>query len=396
MLIRKELKMKDFKYFQPTEIIFGTGKVNQLGEIARRFGKKCLLVTMPAVPALEPMIGRVMKIIKDAGLEVAHFDKIQSNPTTDNITAGAVAARAFGAELVIGLGGGSSMDSAKAIAVEATHEGTSWDYLFFRESQPTEKTLPIISISTTSGTGSQVTQVAVVTNTKERTKSAIYNAIVYPKVSIVDPELMLSVPEHVTASTGFDAFCHAFESMLNPGSSVYIDTLAMKAISLVVRTLPGLLKNLDDIEARAKMSVADTFAGLCIANAGVTLPHGVGMAISGLYPHVMHGESLSIIYPAFSRFTYRHAISQFAALGRIFNERLNQVSDEKAAERACEEIDKFIQSIGMWISLKDVKMPEEEIPVLAEASMVLPDYEANPRVATAQEMLDLIKEAYYR
>jgi len=388
--------MKDFKYYQPTEIIFGTGKVNQLGEVAKRFGKKCLLVTMPAVPALAPMIERVMKIIRDAGLEVIHFDGIQSNPTTGNITAGAAAARALGADLVIGLGGGSSMDSAKAIAVEATHEGTSWDYLYFRESQPTEETLPIISISTTSGTGSQVTQVAVVTNTKERTKSAIYNAMVYPKVSIVDPELMLTVPEHVTASTGFDAFCHSFESMLNPGSSIYIDTLAMKAISLVITTLPGLLKNLQDIEARAKMSVADTFAGLCIANAGVTLPHGVGMAISGLYPQVMHGESLSIIYPAFSRFTYRHAVPQFAALGRLFNESLNKVSDENAAESACEEIDKFIQSIGMWISLKDVNMPESEIPVLAEASMVLPDYKANPRVATAEEMLDLIKSAYFR
>ena len=388
--------MKSFKYFQPTEIIFGIGKVNELGEVASRFGKKCLLVTMPAIPALTPMYERVIKIMKDAGLQVAHFDKIQSNPTTENITAGAELARSFGADLVVGLGGGSSMDSAKAIAVEATHAGTAWDYLFFRETQPTEKTLPVVSISTTSGTGSHVTQVAVVTNSKERTKSAIYNAIVYPKVSIVDPELMLTVPEHVTASTGFDAFCHAFESMLNPGSSVYIDTLAMKAISLVVATLPGLLKNLNDIEARAKMAVADTFAGLCIANAGVTLPHGVGMAISGLYPHVMHGESLSIIYPAFSRFTYQYAIPQFAAAGRSFNEELNAVNDELAAEKSCEEIDKFIQSIGMWISLKDVNMPEDEIPLLAEASMVLPDYKANPRLATAEEMLGLIKASYHR
>jgi alcohol dehydrogenase class IV len=387
--------MRNFNYFQPTEIIYGSGRIKELGDIAKRFGNKCLLVTTPTIPALEPMYERVKKLLTDAGLDMAHFDQVQPNPTTDNITAGAEMAVKHRAELVVGLGGGSSMDSAKAIAVEATHEGTTWDYLFFRDTQPTEKTLPIISISTTSGTGSQVTQVAVVTNTAERTKSAIYNPIVYPKIAIVDPELMLTVPEHVTASTGFDVFCHSFESMLHPNASVYIDVLAEKAITLVAKNLPGLLKNLNDLAAREKIAVADTFAGLCIANAGVTLPHGVGMAISGMYPHVMHGESLSIIYPAFSKFTYDHAVPQFATIGRIFNPELNGVSDQIAAERSCEEIDKFIKSVGMWMSLKDANMPEDEIEDLSKASMVLPDYQGNPRVATPDEMLDLIKESYY-
>jgi alcohol dehydrogenase class IV len=119
------------------------------------------------------------------------------------------------------------------------------------------------------------------------------------------------------------------------------------------------------------------------------------MAISGMYPHVMHGESLSIIYPAFSKFTYDHAVPQFATIGRIFNPELNGVSDQIAAERSCEEIDKFIKSVGMWMSLKDANMPEDEIEDLSKASMVLPDYQGNPRVATPDEMLDLIKESYY-
>ena len=388
--------MKSFHYFQPTEIVYGSGRVNELGELSKRFGEKCLLVTTTMIPALEPMYERIKKILTDAGLKVAHFDQIQPNPTTDIITAGAKMARDFGADQVIGLGGGSSMDSAKAIAVEATHEGTSWNYLFFRDIQPTKKTLPIISISTTSGTGSQVTQVAVVTNTEERTKSAIYNPFIFPKIAIVDPDLMITVPEHVTASTGWDVFCHSFESMLHPNASVYINVLAEKAIRLIVETLPDLLKKLGDVKAREKMAVADTFAGLCIANAGVTLPHGIGMAISGLYPHVAHGESLSIIYPTFTRFTYSHALNQFATVGKIFNPELSGVPDETAAEQSCEEIDKFIKKIGMWMSLKDVKMPEKEIPVLAEASMVLPDYKGNPRVPTPEEMMDLIKESYYR
>lgn len=387
--------MKSFNYFQPTEIVFGTGKVSEVGEITAKYGKKVLLVTTPAIPALEPMYNRVKEILTASGLDVAHFDQIEPNPTTDIITAGAEMAQQHKADVVVGLGGGSSMDSAKAIAVEATHKGSSWDYLFYK-TQPTEKTLPIIAVSSTSGTGSQVTQVAVITNTAERDKSAIYNSIVYPKVCIVDPELMLTVPKNVTAATGFDAFCHSFESMIHPNASPYIFALAEKAIALVAQTLPGLLNNLDDIEARAKMAVADTFAGLCIANAGVTLPHGVGMAISGLYPNVAHGESLAMIYPSFMTFTYSSAISEFATIGRIFNPDLKNESDEVAAEKSCAEINAFLKKIGLWLSLKDGNMPEEEIPVLAKASMVLPDYKGNPRVATGDEMVELIKESYYR
>ena len=308
-------------------------------------------------------------------------------------TAGADVAKAHNADVVVGLGGGSSMDAAKAIAVEATHEGSCWDYLFYKK-EPTDATLPIISISTTSGTGSQVTQVAVVTNTAERDKSALYHPIIFPNVCIVDPELMLTVPKKVTAATGFDAFCHSFESSISPGSNEYEQTMAFRSIEIVSETLPYLLDNLDDQEARAKMAMADTYGGLCIANSGVTLPHGVGMAISGLYPNVAHGESLAIIYPAFTRFTYQSAIPEFSRLGRIFNPELNGGSDENAAAKSCEAIDDFLQKIGMQLKLKEFGMPEDEIPLLAKQSMVLPDYKSNPRVATDDEMLELITQSY--
>ncbi len=387
--------MNSFRYFQPTDILFGAGKVNEIGEISLKYGKNCLLVTTPEIPVLEPLYNRIKKLLSDAGMNMVHFDQVQPNPTTDNITAGAEMAKGHGADVIIGLGGGSAMDSAKAIAVEATHEGASWDYLFYRDAQPTEKTLPIIAISTTSGTGSHVTQVAVVTNSKERDKSAIYNSIVFPKVCIVDPELIVTLPGHITASTGFDAFCHAFESMLHPNASPYTDTLAVAAIQLITDYLPVVLKDLQNLKARGKIALADTYAGLCIANAGVTLPHGIGMAISGMYPHVAHGEALAMIYPAFTRFTFSSAISQFAAAGRIFDPALCDLSEDEAAEKSCTVIDDFIQKIGMSMTLDNANMPEDEIPVLVKQSMVLPDYKGNPRVATDDEMLKLIKQAYY-
>jgi alcohol dehydrogenase class IV len=388
--------MKNFNFHQSTKILFGRGRINELAEVVLSYGKKALLVTTPAaIPALQQQYGKVKKILTDKGIEVAHYDGVIPNPAIETITAGAKMARSFGAQVIIGLGGGSSMDSAKAISVEATHPGTSWDYLFYKTPQPDPaRLLPIIAVSTTSGTGSQVTQVAVITNTKVRDKSALYNNILYPQVCIVDPELMLSVPKFITATTGFDVLCHAFESTINPGTGAYVDLLAWEAISIVAEYLPKVLADLNNFGFREKMAWADTLAGLCIANAGVTLPHGMGMAIGGMYPHIAHGEALAIVYPAFTRFTWESAIPQFSKFGRILNPELKSVTDSQAAEKSVEEVDKFLKKIGLWISLKEKGMPEIEINALAKQCMVLPDYKGNPRVAMGEEMIDLVKQSY--
>ena len=388
--------MKNFNYHQTTEIRFGNGRIAELGQVTARYGKKALLVTTPATSQeLKNQYNRVIQILEAEGVSVTHFDGVVPNPTIESISAGAMLAKKAGVEVIIGLGGGSSMDSAKAISVEATHAGTSWDYLFYKIPQPDpKKLLPVIAVSTTSGTGSQVTQVAVITNTQLRDKSALYNNILYPQVCIIDPELMVSVPQFVTATTGFDVFCHAFESTLNPGTGAYVDLLAWEAISLVVEYLPEVLADLRDIGAREKIAWADTLAGLCIASAGVTLPHGIGMAIGGLYPHVAHGEALAIVYPAFAEFTWEFAIPQFSRLARILNPELNAFTDQEAASQSPEEITKFLNRLKLNIHLCDVGMPEEEIILLAEQSMVLPDYKGNPRVANEKEMIELIRHCY--
>jgi alcohol dehydrogenase class IV len=339
----------------------------------------------------------VVETIKEslggAGVDTAHFDGVIPNPTTAVVTAGAEMAAEFRADVVLGLGGGSSMDTAKAIAVEATHEGTSWDYLFFRQTQPTEKTLPIVTVTTTSGTGSQVTQVAVVTNPEETNKSALYHPLIYPRVSIVDPDLMKTVPQHITGSTGFDVFAHAFESYINPGGSPYTDLLALEAIRLVAHFLPTAVRNGEDMEARTHMAWADTLAGLCIANAGVTLPHGIGMAIGGNYPHVMHGEALAVVYPAILRYTYKAACRKFAAVGRLFDGSLASLKDEEAAEKTCGIIEGFIKEIGMSICFEDLKVPKEELRALAEDSLILPDFKNHPREATLEEVFELLMQS---
>ncbi len=388
--------MKHFNYHQSSEIVFGTGRIAEAGKIIRKYGKKCLMVTTPDKP-LQPLYNKVKNILAEAGVEVAHFDGVVPNPTTETSAAGSKMAKEHGAEVILGLGGGSSMDAAKAIAVEATHDGSAWNYLFYKEPAPDpSKVLPVVAVSTTSGTGSQVTQVSVITNTAERDKSALYNPVIFPKVAIVDPELMLTLPASVTAPTGFDVFCHAFESMINPGTGAYVTLMAKEVIQLIIENLPRVLSNGSDLAAREKMAWADTLAGLCIASAGVTLPHGMGMAVGGMYPHIAHGEALAILYPACTRYTATAAAEQYAFMAQAINPELIGVPDQEAAEQAYTEIVKFIKSLGLYKGLRQVDMPEDEIEALAKQSMVLPDYEGNPRVTTYDEMVELVREAYFQ
>ena len=382
-----------FHYFQPTELIFGRGRVREVGTVARRYGERTLLLTTKEVPAVEEQYARVRRILAEAGVRVMHFDGVVPNPTVETIAAGTKLAQEFAAQSVIGLGGGSSMDCAKAMAVEATHEGSCWDYLFYKK-PPTEKTLPIIAVSTTSGTGSQVTQVAVITHPGKRDKSAIYHPKVFPKVSIVDPELMVTVPYGVTASTGFDALCHSFESTIHPNCNPMTELMAWEGIGRVVQALPKALANGSDLDARESLAWANTLGGYCIATAGVTLPHGMGMAIGGMYPQVAHGVALAIAYPAFIRFTWQSAVPQFARLARVLDPALSAKPDPAAAERSCELVIAFLSDAGLRRGLADMGVPEAELSALAKQCMVLPDFKANPRVANAGEMEALVMEAY--
>ena len=387
--------MKAFNYFQPTEIVFGSGRVKEIGHISRKFGTNCLLVTVAGFDAVTPLYSRVKQYLIEAGMLVTHFDGVIPNPTTDVVTAGAALAKKCGAEVVIGLGGGSSMDAAKAIAVEATHEGTAWDYLFYKK-EPTEKTLPIIAVSTTSGTGSQTTPCSVITKSDVHDKSAIWHHNIFPKVAIVDPELMLTLPKNITAITGFDAFSHNFEAYISKNTNPYVESLALAAIKIIVEYLPIAVKDGSNIEAREALAWADTLGGISISSAGVTLPHGLGMQVGGHCPQIAHGQALAVIYPEFTRYTYQSAQEKFATVGRIFNSDLEALSDDKAAELCCDEIDTFLKKIDVWLNFKELGVSEKEIRLIAEAGQVLGDYKNNPRIATLEEMYQMLKACYDR
>jgi len=388
--------MRAFRYHQPTEILFGVGRIAEIGSAVARFGKRCLLVSGPSGSALHLTYEGIRSALQKAGVYCLHFDEVVPNPTVQSIDRGSMLAAKEKVDVVLGVGGGSSMDTAKAIAVGAKHKGSAWDYLFFRETQPTEQTLPVIAVPTTSGTGSHVTQVAVMTETEKRTKSAIFHPQVYPKIAIVDPKLTVTVTEHVTASTGFDVFCHCFESYLHPMASPYTDLMALEAIRLIMRYLPLAIENGADVEARSKLSWSDTLAGLCIANAGVTLPHGIGMTIGGVCPNVMHGEALAAVYPEFMHFTQAAAAEKFKTVGGVLNPQLLKEPKAIAAKKSCKEVEKFLKKIGMLFSLYELKVPAAELDYIAEHSRDLPDYKNNPRIASEKDIKGILERSFQR
>jgi alcohol dehydrogenase class IV len=385
--------LKAFEFQHAGEIIFGNGRISEVGSVVSRFGRRCLIVSGPKRGALRDLYPIVGDLLEHLGLRWEHFDGVSPNPTVELISTGSKLAKRFEADVILGIGGGSSLDAAKAIAVEATHEGTSWDYLFFKR-KPSSRTLPVVAVGTTSGSGSHATQVAVVTDTVSRDKSALYDDHLIPRAAIVDPQLMLSVPSNVTAATGFDVFCHAFESILNPRSNAVTELFAWEAVRRVVNDLPTAVQGGSDLAARGSLAWADTLAGMSICRAGVVLPHGIAMAVGGMFPSASHGRALASVYRACLEFTWDSAVSKFAALARILDPKLTDLRDSDAAALCPGLLQEFLVRIGLTCSLKDFGMSKADIPALAKQSMMLPDYSKNPKVPTPANITEIIAASF--
>jgi alcohol dehydrogenase class IV len=385
--------LKAFEFQHAGEIIFGNGRISEIGSVVSRFGRRCLIVSGSKRGALRDLYPIVGDLLEHLGLHWEHFDGVAPNPTVELISTGSKLAKSFEADVILGIGGGSSLDAAKAIAVEATHEGTSWDYLFFKR-KPSNRTLPVVAVGTTSGSGSHATQVAVVTDTASRDKSALRDDHLIPRAAIVDPQLTLTVPPEVTAATGFDVFCHAFESVLHPRSNAITEMFAWEAVRRVVSDLPTAVQRGSDLAARNSLAWADTLAGMSICRAGVVLPHGIAMAVGGMFPSTSHGRALASVYRACLEFTWDSAVSRFAALARILDSNLSDVRDSDAAAVCPGLLQEFLVQIGLTCSLRDFGISKEDIPTLAKQSMILPDYSKNPKVPTPAEMAEIIAASF--
>ena len=307
-----------FNFFTPTQLIFGSGRLEELKEVAPKYGSKCLLVCRPLKGSLKLTYQRVENLLNSVNVEVIFFDEIIPNPTIEGIEKGVITAVKNQVDFVLGVGGGSVMDSAKLIALLHNPEGVinwgkaliSYDHPFnYVESK--QHTLPFIAVSTTSGTGSQCTQAAVISDNQKKEKITLFHLDLFPKVAIIDPELMTSVPTGVTAATGFDAFTHAFESYLGGRTSPLTKQMSFQAIELVIENLPKAIKEPNNIEYRTQLAWADTLAGMCLSNGGADLPHPLGEIIGGICPRIAHGETLAMVYPSFLEYKKNIAPDKF-------------------------------------------------------------------------------------
>ncbi|MFW9952634.1 MAG: iron-containing alcohol dehydrogenase [Candidatus Thorarchaeota archaeon] len=388
--------MRNFNFYNPTRIRFGWGRVNEIGSVVKRNGKKCLLVTVKPFSPLKSLFEKVIMLCEQEGVEVTHFDGVIPNPTDQCVNLGSKLAADNEVDIVLGVGGGSSIDTAKGIAVGATHKEDVWNYRLGQKRIVSTKVLPIIAVPTTAGTGAEVTNMAVIENSEEHFKSALADWSLNPTISIVDPELTLTMPPHITASTGFDAFSHSFEPFINRDASDFIDLYALESLKKIIKYLPLATKDGSNRETREALSFAATLGGLCISNIGTTLPHGIAMAMGGHIPNIVHGESLAIVYPEICRWTWKQAIEKFAIVARLFNPKLESEPNESAAEKCCDEINSFLKEVGLWMNLNDKNVPENILEDITQDTLKLRNYTLHPKVANFEDVNKILKRSYSR
>lgn len=273
------------------KVEFGAGKVNQIAEYAKGMGTKAAIAIDPYMNSRgmgDNMASQLSKVFIDSVI----FADIEPNPSCFKVDETARRARAEKCDFVIAMGAGSAIDFGKGLAVMINSQGSSWDYTERNDHEvlrPGVGTLPLIAIPTTSGTGSEATPFSVLNNPALKEKSTIVSERIFPTIAIVGPELMISMPPKITASTGFDAFAHALESFISLKANPFTTMVSREAMSIVLRNLPEAVANGENIKARENLAWASTLAGAAIAHIGVTLPHALAQPVGGMLG-VPHGD----------------------------------------------------------------------------------------------------------
>ena len=320
----------EFSYFLPVNIQFGWNKVDNVAEFVAPYGKKALIVTGRTSAKKSGLYDRVVAKLDAAHIGHVLFDQVDANPLTTTALDGAALAKSESCDMVIAIGGGSIMDCAKGIAFMAVNEGDINDYIFNRK--VSDNALPLIVIPTTCGTGSEGNGFGVLTNPETGDKKSLRCNAIVPKVSIVDPAVMGTMPLHVLASVGFDALCHNIEAYTSKTAQPFTDALAHYAVTLLAQYLVPLYKH---VKARAEgkpavlnetqltkawesVTLASTIGGMVINTAGVTLAHGMEHPASGL-KDITHGVGLAVIEPVAVEYTWSANPDKFGVLARIFN-----------------------------------------------------------------------------
>ncbi|MBW2066250.1 MAG: iron-containing alcohol dehydrogenase [Deltaproteobacteria bacterium] len=381
---------KDFNFILPTRIIFGFNMAEKVGEIVLEMGLTNILVvtdrSFSRLPVFHKLIGR----ISDAGISHRIFDKLEGEPDTEIAEEGAEFLREAQTNGILGVGGGSSMDLAKALSVLATNKGTVNEYMGVNLVRIPP--LPLIVVPTTAGSGSEVTHVAVLTDIKKKLKGAIVSNLIPPQAAIMDPSLLATLPSRVIAETGIDALSHAIEAFYSLGSNPISDILAKDAIRRITSNLRALVVNSQNVSAAGNMMLGSMLAGAAFLNTGVGNVHALAHSL-GAYYHISHALSVAVLLPYVMEHNLKACMERFAEMTAAMGTNIEGMSLRESARKAVDEVRSLLTDIGIPGRLSELQVTDTYFRDMAQDAAKSPPSLSNPRRCTVDELMELYRKA---
>ena len=386
-----------YEFYLPTKLLYGAGCLSALGGCALP-GRKALLVTSAGQSAKRHgYLGRVEEQLTQAGVRAVLYDQITPNPTKAEVLAGAALCRKEGCDFVLGLGGGSSIDAAKAISVMARNPGDYWDYVSGgtgKGKAVPNAPLPVVAVTTTAGTGTEADPWTVTTNEETQEKIGFGYEKTFPVLSVVDPELMVSVPPRLTAYQGFDALFHSTEGYLNRTASPISDLMALEAIRLIGKSLPRAVRDGADLEARGDVALANTLSGMVETLSGCISEHSIAHAMSAYHPKLPHGAALIAISKAYYQKLIRLGAcrERMAAMARALGK-----SDAERPEDFLTALDALQKECSVdGLALSSFGMSPEEFPALTRNARETMGglFEVDPVAVSDGDVLEILSDAF--
>ncbi len=358
-----------FEFVTSPRIVFERGAVKKLPGLCAGFGKHFLIVTGGGSLKRSGVLDELLSGMAAQGIASTVYDGASGEPTPDIVDAAAVLGRSAGADAVLGIGGGSALDTAKAAAGIITNGGSVRSYLegVGDGSKITVDPLPFIAVPTTAGTGTEVTKNAVVMSVKDRFKASIRDDRLMARVAVVDPELTVSVPQSVTAASGMDAICQLIESFTAVAANPFCDAMALYHTPRAMDALKRAYDDGSDMEARETMSLAAMVSGMCLATAGLGAAHGIGAGL-GAVLGVQHGVACGMLLPHVMRYNCAHGVTKYAQLAPAVCGR-HYTDDSEGAAAVAEAVEALDRYIGLPKTLRELGVTENNMDELAAASM---------------------------
>ncbi len=377
-----------FPYELPTRIEFGIGALRRLGDVVAALGGgRVLLVTDQGLIAAG-IVERVTAVLEEAKLEHVLFVEVEAEPEAAGVQAGAEAFTASGCDVVVAVGGGSSLDTGKAIGLMARNSGHIRDYAGL--GVPAQPGAPVVALPTTAGTGSEVTIWAVISEKATKTKYGVGGPQLTANVALCDPELSVTLPSRLTAVTGLDALAHALESYVAKSTQPISEALSERAMALVARSLRAAVHAGDGLDARSDMLLASTMAAMAFNPTRLGLAHALAMPL-GAKAKIPHADVISILLPEVMRFNVPGNVAKFARIAEIFGEPGDGGSLRAAADAGVAAVERLAADVGAPRSLAAWGVTEPDLPALAEEGMLSGNIAVNPRPATADDLADIMR-----